>query len=121
MVNRPSGDKTLDKASDNEFKEPETTSSISGLAVEDFDIIFAMDPTGSGRFSPAKLTKSGEITGSALPLDSLSGLLKETISTATELANGIILGDKRISPFKDATHDACKYCDYAPICNSAYI
>lgn len=119
MVNRPSGDKTLDKASDNEFKEPETTSSISGLAVEDFDIIFAMDPTGSGRFSPAKLTKSGEITGSALPLDSLSGLLKETISTATELANGIISGDKRIYPFKDATHDACKYCDYAPICNNA--
>lgn len=119
MVTRPSADKSFDKASDDDFKEPETTSAISGLAVEDMDIVFAMDPTGTGRFSPAKLTKSGEVSGNVVSLDNLSDLLKETIATATELANGILAGNKRIAPFKDATHDACKYCDYSPICNNA--
>ncbi len=115
MVKRPSENASLEQASGADYAESEATSEISGIAVDDLEVIFAMDPSGKGRYAPAKITKDG-VSGNALPFSELTALLEEAVGTATELAKGILAGSKKIAPYKDTKHDSCQYCDFAPIC-----
>lgn len=109
---------TLSKAAENEDPDGETVSQTDGIVVSDMDIIFAMDKENSGKFTPVKLTKTGETKG-ALPLEDLVKLLEDAVSKAGEIACGMSKGIKKADPYKDGkTRDACEYCDVRSICPS---
>lgn len=98
--------------------EPDYTNETSGIAVRDFDVIFAMDETGSGRYVPVKL-ESGLLPENAkntLSEEELMALLEEAADFSKSFADGIRQGDKRALPDASKGHDACEYCDYKNIC-----
>ncbi len=117
MVLPPVNDKeSFDKVSDEQYTEAESVSTVSGLVVDDGDILYAMEKNlgKKGRFTPYAESK-GKIKG-VMPYEDLTVLLEDAVKIATELAQEISKGKKTMSPVKDTKRDACKYCDYKSIC-----
>ncbi len=113
MVKRPDAKAELGKASENGFEEPDETGEISGVAVTEPEVIFAMDSSGSGKYIPVKLDGKDK---NALTLGELSALLEEATVIAANLANEMASGNKRAEPCKENSHDPCAYCEYSSIC-----
>lgn len=114
----PDGNKVLSESGDDE--NADYKADVSGLLVADADIIFAMDSTGSGTYIPVKL-KAGELAESAatLPEDDFFALLGEASALASDMACGILRGDKRALPEGAKAQNPCDYCDYKEICPKA--
>ena len=114
----PSVDETLAAAGAPEYSEPDFAGEVSGIAVKDFDVIFAMDATGSGRYVPAKLDGGAIAAGAknVLNEEELTELLEQSAHFAAEFAGGIAAGDKRAAPQGPSGHDICQYCDMRDIC-----
>lgn len=113
MVSRPEGKAELGKAGGADFEEPDETGEISGVAVTEPEVLFAMDSSGTGKYVPVKLNGKDE---NAMTLDELGALLEESVVIAGNLANEMASGNKRAEPCKDNSHDPCTYCEYASIC-----
>ena len=117
MVLPPSNDnESFDKVSEESYTEAESVSTISGIVVDDGDILYAMEKNlgKKGRFTPYAESK-GKIKG-VMPYEDLTVLLEDAVKIATELAEEISSGKKNMNPVKDSKRDACKYCDYKSIC-----
>ncbi|MBO4343991.1 MAG: PD-(D/E)XK nuclease family protein, partial [Clostridia bacterium] len=118
MVMPNAKSETLAKFAQSEDPDGGVVSLTDGIVVSDMDIIFAMDKENSGRFTPVKLSKTGETKG-ALPPEDLVNLLEDAVNKAGEIASGMSKGIKSADPYKDGkTRDACEYCDVRSICPS---
>lgn len=106
------------KASSPDYAETEIGGGVSGIVVDDEDTLHAMEASfdKKARFIPVSVSR-GELKG-AVSLDSLVTLLEDAVKKATELAEGISLGNKCQEPFIDSRRNACNYCDYKEICRS---
>ena len=117
MVLPPVNDRiSFEKASDAEYEEAESVSTVSGLVVSDEDVLFAMEPAlgKKGRYIPYS-ESAGNVKG-VMPYDELAELLEDAVNKAAELASEIAMGKKNMHPVKDGKRDACMFCDYKDIC-----
>ncbi len=114
----PSVDMSLNDAGGVDFTEPEYASETSGIVANDFDLIFAMDETGSGNYVPVRLTGGvlAEDAKNTLTPDALQSLLEDSVAFAYEFASGIAAGKKNADPKAAYGKDACEYCDMKSIC-----
>ena len=114
----PSGNDDISNTCKPAYSAPEFKAETSGIVVNDFDVVFAMDRSGSGQFIPVKL-KDGMLDKNAkntLPFDDFAALLEESVKFAGEMADGIRHGDKRAIPESPKGKDVCEFCDYSEIC-----
>ena len=67
------------------------------------------------------MLKAGELAESAatLPEDDFFALLGEASALASDMACGILRGDKRALPEGAKAQNPCDYCDYKEICPKA--
>ena len=91
----------------------------SGLILNDGAVISAMESDSEFRYLPVRSGKSG-ISGDALAtegqLNTLSGFVKDTVSSLAERLTG---GSVEISPlFKSEQENACLYCKFSQACRS---
>lgn len=113
----PNGD--FEKATNADFIEAESVSTMSGIVVSDVDrkLIYAMEPkfNKKGRYIP--FSESKDKTHGGIDYDNFVKLLKDCVDKAGELAEEIASGQKGMRPVKSGTHDGCKHCDYTDICS----
>ena len=114
----PAVNEKLAAAGETDFTEPDVASETSGLAVNDFDVVFAMDETGSGRYVPVRLSAGAlpEDAKNTLSEDELLRLLDDAARFAADFAGGIACGDKRANPEGAGGRDVCEFCDLRTIC-----
>ena len=126
IVERPDATKDFRQVTADDFEESESTVKISGLVVDDQNVLNAMDSSfGEGqkiKYIPIKTTTDKKtdqriITSGALSLEHLVDKLKFAVAKAAELAEEISSGNKGPKPYyKNKNDHACLYCDYGDIC-----
>ena len=126
IVERPDATKDFRQVTAEDFEESESTVKISGLVVDDKNVLNAMDSSfGEGqkiKYIPIKTTTDKKtdqriITSGALSLEHLVDKLKFAVAKAAELAEEISSGNKGPKPYyKNKNDHACLYCDYGDIC-----
>ena len=104
-LNRHSDDTEINKTLKDKFR-------MSGMVLNNIDVVTAMENSCEGLFIPVSLDKNGALKGNIISLDSLSALKdrvnKSIRNMADELQNGYI------SAFP--VDGGCKWCNYKDIC-----
>ena len=95
-------------------KERLKKNKMSGIVVEDIDIIKAMENNMGKLFINAGVDRNGNLTGDVVPYKDLMLLKREVDSLLKETGELLHGGDIRVLPF-DPDH-SCKYCDYKAVC-----
>ncbi|MBR6506819.1 MAG: PD-(D/E)XK nuclease family protein [Clostridia bacterium] len=91
----------------------------SGLVLADPEVIRAMEAEGGGVFIPAKLNKDGTVSArsvSAKTLEEFDALEDRLKTTLRNMGERLISGDMCISPLKEGSINACRYCEYKSFC-----
>lgn len=106
-------------ASDEKIKAERLKSlKMDGTFLGDDDITSALEPDGKGIYSPVIYNKNGTLSKKShfytieqyqILSDYIDLKLKET-------ANEMVSGDVAPNPLDSLNCDACKYCDYADVC-----
>ena len=90
---------------------------MSGIVLNDSDVICAMDKNESGLFIPAKM-KNGSAVGSTIGLKQLEMLKEKADSILAEMADSLHSGRIEAVPaFGKNYQKTCEYCDYKAICS----
>ncbi|MDD6276328.1 MAG: PD-(D/E)XK nuclease family protein [Clostridia bacterium] len=96
---------------------------MSGMVLNDSRVIYAMDSDHNGRFVPAKITKSGENSGTLITIGQMGLLMKRVEKILSDMAMSLHDGkipvmpahsDKSVSAYKNV----CEFCDYSDVCCS---
>lgn len=93
----------------------------SGLVLADPEVIRAMEQDGGGVFIPAKLNKDGSVSArsvSAKTLEEFDALEEQLKTTVRNMGDRLISGDMCISPLKEGSINACRYCEYKSFCRN---
>lgn len=104
-LNRYSDETLINKTIKDNFK-------MSGMVLNNLQVITAMEKNLEGVYIPAGLDKSGNISGNVISLKSLSNLKEKVNSLIKEMANSLQSGAINAFP----TEDGCDYCQYKDIC-----
>jgi ATP-dependent helicase/nuclease subunit B len=91
---------------------------MSGLLLEDEEVLRGMEADVAGLFIPAKMKKDGTLDGrSSLASLARMGKLAEAVKGQI-IAMGEALHSGQIDarPMEDASYPACTYCDYRAVC-----
>ncbi len=91
----------------------------SGLVLADPEVIRAMEAEGGGVFIPAKLNKDGSVSArsvSAKTLEEFDSLEEKLKGTLRTMGDRLISGDMCITPLKEGSINACRYCEYKSFC-----
>ncbi len=104
-LNRKSDDGEIKKQAQNGYK-------MSGMVLNDFNVINAMEKNGKKVFIPAGFDKDGNPTGNVISLSSLQKLKERVNDLVKNMANELQNGKISIFPVEDG----CKYCDYKEVC-----
>lgn len=101
----------------NKGDDPDSKFSVSGLVTDDTEILEKMEHGIVGKYIPARRVRNGlSKTSSVLSPDYLEAVFKKTDSLIGGMCEDIISGKIGVDPLDGSDTEACKYCDYAPIC-----
>lgn len=110
---------TIEAQVDNELR-------MSGLVVDEPDVILGMESSGAGRFIPAAVKQAagddGEVRYAVAGRSSVAslerfGILRRHIDkTLRAMAKTLRAGDASALPVSGLGYDPCKYCDYSSVC-----
>lgn len=104
-LNRYSDDNAIDKTVKDKFR-------MSGMVLNNIDVITAMEKNLEGVYIPASLNKDGTVSGNVISLKSLSNLKNKVNGLIREMADKLQSGVISALP----TEDGCDYCYYKDIC-----
>ena len=94
--------------------------SVSGLVTDEPNILEKMEHGVRGEFIPASFTKTGlSARSSVLSPAYFKAVFKKTDSLIGNMCENIISGKIGVDSLDGSDTEACKYCDYAPICLTA--
>ncbi len=90
---------------------------MTGIVLDNSEVIKAMDSTESGTYIPVKY-KGGQFVGSLIGLSQLEKLKEKADSVLSEMANALKSGNiEAIPSFGDSYKYVCDYCDYKAVCS----
>ena len=90
---------------------------MTGIVLDNSEVIKAMDSTESGTYIPVKY-KGGQFVGSLIGLSQLEKLKEKADSVLSEMANALKSGNIEAVPsFGDSYKYVCDYCDYKAVCS----
>lgn len=94
---------------------------LRGLALEDAEVIRAMDRdiSGHSQVVPVGLSGDGSFysNSAVLTLEQFEIILQHVQELVKNMSQQIMSGDLEITPYKKGTKNACSYCDYHPVCH----
>ncbi len=99
-------------------QEKYKTLKMSGLVLQNQQVVNAMEKGGNGTFIPAKLDKDGNATGDVISLIQLKKLQERANKLLTEMASSLHSGKIEALPaYSGKTYPkVCEYCDYKAVC-----
>ncbi len=102
-------------------KDAEKQLRMSGLVLNDREIIQAMEDGAKGRFIPASLKKDGSVgkSGSVLDEDALRLVLEHCKRLIATMGRALRQGAAEAEPCMMG-QNACRYCPYQPVCGKEY-
>ncbi len=90
---------------------------MTGIVLDNSEVIKAMDSTESGTYIPVKY-KGGEFTGSLIGLTQLEKLKEKADSILAEMADSLHSGNIEAVPSCGSSYKfVCDYCDYKAVCS----
>lgn len=91
---------------------------LSGLVLEDEEIIRMMDEEGTGQIIPVKFNKDGSVAkrSSVANENQFEQLREFIVDKVRELGKDILDGKVTANPYKLTSKDPCTYCKYQSIC-----
>lgn len=104
-LNRYSDEKSINKTITDKSR-------MSGMVLNNLDVITAMEKNAEGVYIPAALNKDGTVSGNVISIKSLSNLKERVNSLIREMAYQLQDGVICALP----TDGGCKYCDYQDVC-----
>lgn len=113
FVDRNYDSKKIEKLAKNNFK-------MSGVLLNDIEILNKMEKNIEGNIIPVKLNKDGTLAKTSSTLNeyefkSLEDYVKNII---INMCNSVLKGDVNARPVYSSRYkNVCSYCDYKPICN----
>ncbi len=87
-------------------------SKMSGMVLNNIDVIDAMEKDGANLFVPAKLDKSGNAAGNVISIRKLEALRDKVNSNIRKMAESLQSGEINALP----TEKGCDYCKYRDVC-----
>ncbi len=112
-------DKNLGRhATDREVLEKEDRAyRMSGMVLDDAQVILAMEHDGTGKFIPAGVDDTHKTFGSVISSEQFRALSARIDGLLRQMGEGLHQGQIRAYPAYSKTHDKiCEYCDYRDIC-----
>ena len=85
---------------------------MSGMVLNNLDVIKAMEKDLEGVYIPAGVDKKGNITGNVISLQSLTNLKDKVNNLIKDMASKLQNGEINAMPVKDG----CTYCNYKDVC-----
>ncbi|WP_069997299.1 PD-(D/E)XK nuclease family protein [Cellulosilyticum sp. I15G10I2] len=104
-------DEEIDASNLKQFK-------LSGLALEELDVIYALDKANTGMTIPVNINKDGTIKkgSSVASEEQFKSLENHIINTIKNLGKQILEGKVSAKPFSLGDKNPCLYCKYHTIC-----
>jgi ATP-dependent helicase/nuclease subunit B len=98
-------------------KEKQKNLRMSGILLDDKDVVRGMEPDSKGVYVPAQI-KNGEFAkgASVMSLDDLRELTRYPKKLIAQMAKNLHDGEVLVNPMKCENVDACEFCDYFLIC-----
>ncbi len=87
-------------------------SKMSGMVLNNIDVIDAMEKDGANVFIPAKLDKNGNAAGNVISIKTLEALREKVNSNIRKMAEALQNGEINALP----TEKGCDYCKYRDVC-----
>lgn len=87
-------------------------SKMSGMVLNNIDVIDAMEKDGANVFIPAKLDKNGNAAGNVISIKSLELLREKVNGNIRNMAEALQSGEINALP----TEKGCDYCKYRDVC-----
>lgn len=105
-------------ATDEEIEaERQKKCTMTGIVLDNSEVIKAMDSTESGTYIPVKY-KGGEFVGSLIGLAQLEKLKEKADGILAEMANSLHSGNIEALPaYGESYKHVCDYCDYKAVCS----
>lgn len=85
---------------------------MSGMVLNNSDVIDAMEKDGTNVFIPAKFDKNGNAAGNVISIKKLEALREKVNSNIRKMAESLHMGEIQALPVKDG----CDYCKYRDVC-----
>ena len=104
-LNRHSDEAVINKSLKDKFR-------MSGMVLNNIDVITAMEKNAEGVYIPAVINDDGSVSGNVISLKSIERLKNKVNELIKEMANDLQSGVIRALP----TEDGCKYCKYSDVC-----
>ena len=90
---------------------------MTGIVLDNSEVIKAMDSTESGTYIPVKY-KGGQFVGSLIGLSQLEKLKEKADSILVEMADALHAGKIEAVPSCGESYKSvCDYCDYKAVCS----
>ena len=98
-------------------KEIQKKCGMTGIILNDVDVVVAMDENLSGLYAPAKISK-GSLKGSLIGLKQLEKLKTKADKILTEMADSLHSGMISACPSYGKNYEkVCEYCEYKSVCS----
>ena len=111
-ADRHAGEAELAAASDAQLK-------MSGIVLDNPEVLHAMEADGKGLFIPVKLKKDGtpDAASSLATLEQMGDLKRHVEKLVSDMARELLEGQIDILPAQaPGGYDLCAYCDYRGVC-----
>ena len=98
-------------------KEIQKKCGMTGIILNDIDVVVAMDENLSGLYAPAKISK-GALSGSLIGLKQLEKLKEKADKILAEMADSLHSGIISACPTYGKNYkNVCEYCEYKAVCS----
>ena len=104
-LNRHSDETIINKSLKDKFR-------MSGMVLNNIDVITAMEKNAEGVYIPAVINEDGSVSGNVISLKSIERLKNKVNELIKGMANDLQSGVIRALP----TEDGCRYCNYKDVC-----
>ncbi|MDR1001660.1 MAG: PD-(D/E)XK nuclease family protein [Oscillospiraceae bacterium] len=114
----PSTASLLPPSSPNSKQKGKGKLTMSGMVVDDMNVLEAMERRLMGEYIPVSLTKNGiSASSKAVPAKTFDYLARHIRELLREMGQMVMDGNIDISPSK-SKYSACDYCEYKPVCRN---
>lgn len=101
-------------ASEDEINKKRLLSNrMSGLVLNDIDVILGMEKDGEGVFIPVMVDEDGKAKGKIITTADFNNLKKKVDTILVDMVGSLQNGNIPVLP---AGEDACEWCDYKSVC-----